>query len=95
MPSRVRAAVKKSQRSSLPEPAGDDEVFVVVREESGGGVKVIRRSDTTSKKPSSKLDVGDTVSFQAGGQVNRGIVLLLGMTRRVFICICIVSSPCR
>ena len=84
MPSRVRAAVKKSQRSSLPEPTDDDKVFVVVREECGG-VQVIRRSDTTSKKPASKLVAGDTVSFKAGGQVKRAIVLLLGMTRPVFV----------
>ena len=99
MPSRVRIATKKGQRSALPEAnatkkvqrsslpdtVADDGVFVVVREESGGGFHVIRRSDTTSKKLASKLVVGDTVSFQADGQENRAIILLIGKTYRLFI----------
>jgi hypothetical protein len=84
MPSRVRIATKKVQRSSLPVAVADDAVFVVVHEEGGGGVQVIRRSDITSKKLASKLVGGDAVSFQADGRVNRAIVLLTGKTCRLF-----------
>jgi hypothetical protein len=95
MPSRVRIATKKVQRSSSPLPIADDGIFVVVREEGGGGVRVIRRSDTTSKKLASKLAVGDAVSFQAGGEVNRAIVLLIGKTYRLSICVCYSLSQFR
>jgi hypothetical protein len=95
MPSRVRIATKKVQRSSLPVAVADDGVFVVVRVEGEGGFQVIRRSDTTSKKVASKLAVGDTVSFQVDGQVNRAIVLLIGKICRLFICVCYCLSQFR
>ena len=88
MSSRVRTAAKKIQQPSLPELVADDGVFFVVREEGGGGVQVIRRSDATSKKSASKLGVGDSVSIQADGHVNRAIVLLIGKTCRLFVCLC-------
>ena len=94
MPSRVLSATKV-QRSSLPEAVADADVFVVVREEGGGGVQVIRRSDTTSKKLASKLVVGDAVSFQADGQVNQAIILLIGKTCRLFIYVCCSFSQIR